>query len=115
MVVNMLRAVQKMLAHTDTMVALTFQARVACAEEMLSEIIKGMEDKPIELNTKPTPQAPIPPPEKKEGQYFVTVNEDKTFKLIKGLPLDSMLLVDGKNRVKHEDLIGKKFNKVQIL
>lgn len=127
MVVNMLKAVSKMLEHTDKMPALQFQARVECAEIMLSEIIKGLEGKqipnvglrlpPQDVTTKLTPEIPptkVEVPPKEEPQYMISVDEKKQLKLIKNLPLDTEVILDGK-RMTHRNAIGMKFQKIKVL
>lgn len=107
------------------------EIRVRCAKTMLDEIIKALEGKPIgdiitrvsdkmveEAFSIPPTEKPAPPkppaPPKRDPEYLVTLNTDKTLKLIRGLPMTGKLLVD-KKEMTHEQAIGKPFKKVEIL
>jgi len=123
MVVNMLKAIKKMLEIPDTADAKEAAARVDCAVMMLGEIIQGMEGAtpPFVLDkqgfTPHVNEAPTPKKETKSipgGQYKVVVDANRRISRIEGLPLDGKVEIDGKVMT-HKEAIGKTFTSGRVL
>ena len=120
MIVNMLRAVSKMLIGNDA------ATEVKCARIMLEEIIKGMEAKaksPAEVERAaellveealsiPKKDKPKPEKEPKESQPLITVDANRKLLPIKNLPLDAKLKLDGKIMT-HKEAIGLSFTRIE--
>ncbi len=129
MIVNMLKAIKKMLEIPDTADPKEAAARVDCAVMMLGEIIQGMEGAtpPFVLDkqgfTQHLNEAPAPTPETKiksipkpipGGQYKVVVDANRRLSRIEGLPLDGKVEIDGKVMT-HKEAIGKMFTSGRVL
>jgi len=124
MIINMLRAVSKMLNTTKDIHELEIKAD--CAKLMLDEIISGLEGKDtIDIThlcgkddkIKPEPTKPVViQPELKPDQppFMISVDKDKKLNPIKGLPSSRIVVVDGKTMT-HKEAIGLKFTKIKIL
>ena len=132
MLINMLKAVDNMLSppydKVDNLIT-----RVECARVILGEVIASIETHPKqELHEDLSAPIIVPitavidkrtPKEKlesaqtvevPEGGFMVTVDENKKLKHIKGLPLDALLELDGK-QLKHKEAIGMTFKQARIL
>ena len=132
----MLRAVSTILDSKESVIALSFKAKVDCAKVMLDEIIKSMESgwKSLELadelvkdmplgkgkltatqaqsiiDSKPKPPVKAPRPSDK---YCVVVGANSALQKIEGLGLEEKVVVDGKPMT-HQQAIGKAFTEITL-
>lgn len=128
MIINMLRAVNKMLDYKGTDKATTLPIRVDCAKAMLEEIIKGMESRQTttldestvhfkETTFRPDPEKPRKPrtepePDPNAGKWAITAKGGKLH--IAGYPPTGKVKVDGKVML-YKDAEGKPFTRCTLL
>jgi len=130
MVLNMLKAVSKMLELSDSDTLEVVDVKVRCAQTMLDQIIQGMIDEakvittvPLEIIKSPTADVPIQPqpttstlPEKraaKAGEVEIMVDAGK-IKSIKNAQDDTMIQLDG-IAYPWKRAIGRSFSEGKIL
>jgi hypothetical protein len=124
MVINMLRAANKMLLYPKDENLNVINTKVQCARELIEEIIKGMESPAtVTLDkTKPIIEEPSPLTsalEEKEPVYQMDV--DHATKALRRMTRDGkslnptdLLLIDGK-KVEYSKAIGMKFEKLSVV
>lgn len=116
MIVNMLRAISRMLTGNDA------ATEIKCAKVMLDEIIKGLETKTatlefdeVEVSPSPRPVKMVPrkePPKPEELQVVIAVDTNRKLLPIKNLPMDAKIKLDGKTMT-HKEAIGLTFTKIE--
>lgn len=116
MVINMLKAISKMIDCKGIDPIIEFKARVECAKTMLDEIIKGSEgknsaeilspisEKVVEPMGKPIPTKPHVPKDKRQ----IVVDASRKITSILNYPLDGKIELDGKIMT-HAQALGKEF------
>jgi len=117
MLKNMLTAVSRILESKDTKEGTDLVVKVKCAKIMLDEIISGMggealpKVEALEAEAKPK----VKPKTENEAKlpYKVLLSPDKKLLKIEGLPMNSLVVVDGVSMT-HAQAIGKKFSKVSL-
>jgi hypothetical protein len=140
--INMLKATSKMLEIDKNTLAgepaIAAFTKVQCAKTILDEVIASLEnpkssashvdvsapiipsvvlEKNSATQTLPTPKVMQEPRQEvvvPDGGFMVTVDAQKKLKPIVGLPMESMIELDGK-QYKHKDAIGLTFTKARIL
>ncbi len=126
----MLEAVSKMLELKGIATLEIVKTKVECAKTMLDGVILGIKPDPtilkfpaedlseedIQILTQDQPSKIKLRSESEvdTGKYLVTVDEDNKLALIKGLPLSSLVEING-IKMTHKEAIGKEFKKGKIL
>lgn len=117
MIVNMLKAVSKMISDSK-------EPKVLCAHIMLDEIIKGMSDKDTVIKVEPEKQIPTDvvldepkkpeksPPTFSEEAPKIMVDDEGKLLPIAGFPDNSLLKLDGKV-MEHKAAVGKTFTTIE--
>ena len=129
MVVNMLKAISRILLIPKSTNQAEMAIKMDCARVMLEEIVSGMKGSTTttgDPNTTVTiqPSNVIPPTplvEKKEPKYMIRTKNItrkgtvvRVLEEIKGLDKEALLEIDGK-RMPHHQAIGQEFKRARIL